>query len=312
MTSILVLTLVSVFAVACDGGGGAPLANTPTAVVATATPMAMGFLPRPTPDPGYSDRCLAPPGGACLTIGARFNPYRDLGFDRAVYLYGHYGIQPDRFVTDQGHLTEILQELDTQVAAEPITIDDLPFGDEEHFYLHVVWPECYVTGGPLCGKVFTVDFDEYLLGERGEGLQWRVPPEFARLLVQHLTEDPPTPTVTPGPTPTIVPAGAVFFGQPEQELRWDGPDDGVRSLREAHCGNPELLQQFGVPAHIGSQTLDIGFWSTYAVPREDGWRWTGYYHGDWQIWRGDDPLKVYLVYGPEPRIAFEYMSYGCI
>jgi len=101
----------------------------------------------------------------------------------------------------------------------------------------------------------------------------------------------------------------VFFHHPKEDLLWGGPDDGVHSLPTGHCGVDEF--EVGIPALIVVGD-DIGFWGARAVVRQDGWRWTGYYHGNWQIWQGDDPLAAYVVSTEEPALAFEYVSFGCI
>ena len=306
--------------VACDGdgGGGAPPADTPTAVVATATLVPVGFLPRPTRVPlvpgsreGAFGRCPPLPVAACALPGERINPYRELSMGSAVYLRALYSTRDELYVLDSTDVNAVVSTLNIDVGVEAYTLDDPRRGDSRTFELSIGWsadsppfPEA-----PWMSQLqVTVDLEANGMGQEVMGIQWAIPSEFGDLLLQHLSRQPP-PTVTP--SPTIVPASALYFaGHPEDQLRWEGPDGRVYTEASAHCGNPGLRQRFGVPAYLNVRD-EIGFWSTYAVPREDGWRWTGYYHGEWQIWQGDDPEVVYLVYGPEPRIAFEYMSYGC-
>ena len=109
-------------------------------------------------------------------------------------------------------------------------------------------------------------------------------------------------------TPQVTPARNIFFSHPEGELRWDGPDDRVRSLLNAHCRIAG--SEFGVPALILVED-GLGFWGALLIPREEGWGWTGYSHGEWYLWQGDDALKVYLVHAQEPGVAFEYRFFLC-
>ena len=115
------------------------------------------------------------------------------------------------------------------------------------------------------------------------------------------------PTVPPVPTiPTVTPMTEVSFHQPrDEDLLWGGPDDGVHSRAEGHCGNHELVAEFGVPGLIIVEGNSL-FYLAWAVERQETWRWTGHFYGDWQIWQDDDPATAYLVQTGEERIAFRY------
>ena len=109
--------------------------------------------------------------------------------------------------------------------------------------------------------------------------------------------------------PTVTQIADVFFEHPDDgHLLWDGPDDGVKSLAEGHCGNEALAAGYGVPGsfYVGESIRTRNFFLRWAVERQEAWRWTGYSHGDWQIWQGDDPATAYLVRTGEERIAFTY------
>ena len=125
----------------------------------------------------------------------------------------------------------------------------------------------------------------------------------------------PTPESTPRrpgtmatPAPTVVVPGGLVFEHPEGRLRWDGPDDRVVSERWGHCSYADPA--WGVPGLIIVGEA-LSFWGARAVRREPDWYWTGYSHGEWQIWQGDDASTVYLVHTRERGIAFEYRSFLC-
>jgi len=119
------------------------------------------------------------------------------------------------------------------------------------------------------------------------------------------TQGPRPGTPVPFPQiPTVVPASDAFFHHPEEDLLWGGPDDGVYSRASGHCANHELAGEFGVPGLIVER--NAAFFLRWAVERQESWRWTGYYYGDWQIWQGDDPATAYLIHTGEERIAFRY------
>lgn len=122
-----------------------------------------------------------------------------------------------------------------------------------------------------------------------------------------------TPALEPGgpfptPRPTAEFEQATFhFDHPDGNLSWDGPYYDFSSRVDGHCSFGD--EEFGVPGYIG--TSGLGFWGASRILRDEGWHWTGYYHGEWQIWQGGDPLVVYLVNTEEPRYAFEYRWQIC-
>lgn len=111
--------------------------------------------------------------------------------------------------------------------------------------------------------------------------------------------------------------GAVDFDHPDGEVDWDGPDDAVVEVRtqgDDHCGAPEELRRdFGIPSVIETWDEDgvDAYWFVRAMNAESELRWTGYHHGDWQLWQGDDAQALYLIHADEPSLAFEYRSLGC-
>lgn len=152
-----------------------------------------------------------------------------------------------------------------------------------------------------------------------EGVQWAMPEGFVDLLLESVSSVTPTPgptsTVEPPihePTATTIPPSDIFFDHPEGELLWEGPDERVMSVGRGHCEAPdEIRDAFGVPAYVTVEDLGA-FWFLRVVPREHDWRWTGYYHDDWQIWQGDSGRDIYIVHARERRISFQYEAYGCI
>ncbi len=125
----------------------------------------------------------------------------------------------------------------------------------------------------------------------------------------------PAPILSLTPVALATPARDIFFDDPEgrlwgaDPLLWDGPDDRVSSMQSGHCGSRD--PNFGVPALISLVEDRLTFWRTHVIPREAGWRWTGYYHDEWQIWQGDDAWRIYLVTAEEPGVAFEYRFLPC-
>ena len=125
----------------------------------------------------------------------------------------------------------------------------------------------------------------------------------------------PAPILSLTPVALATPARDIFFDDPEGRLfgagplLWDGPDDRVSSMQSGHCGRND--PNFGVPALISLVEVRPDFWLTHIIPREAGWRWTGYYHDEWQIWQDDDAWKIYLVTAEEPGVAFEYRAGAC-
>ena len=128
----------------------------------------------------------------------------------------------------------------------------------------------------------------------------------------------PTPIGTQSPLPIFsltpmalaTPAQDTFFQHPKDRLLWDGPGDRVSSILSGHCGDAD--PDYGVPALISLAEDRLTFWRTQITPREVGWRWTGYYHGEWQIWQGDDAWTIYLVHAREEAFAFTYHHNICI
>ena len=124
----------------------------------------------------------------------------------------------------------------------------------------------------------------------------------------------PAPILSLTPVALATPARDIFFDDPEgrlfgaDPLLWDGPDDRVSSMQSGHCGRGD--PDYGVPGLIVVED-GLPFWRTHIIPREAGWRWTGYYHDEWQIWQGDDAWKIYLVTAEEPGVAFEYRASRC-
>lgn len=288
----------------------------------------VGFLPIPTltpapnePTPPYmhdrSDLCPGSSRQACVAPGDRVNMYTALSLDRATALVVYQrGVL--QWALDRAAVQEVLRELDREVVLEPWTLA----ASRGSLALTIVWPEG--RGLPNYDETwdaidFIVDPTAGLMGFPNFNVQWSMPEGFADLafgVVSPITPTPAPPTPTPTPAtyatqaPTVLPSTEVFFDHPEGELQWDGPDDRVRSRKEAHCGDYDLIEEFGTPALI-SVGSEAGYWLTAVVPRGSDWLWTGYYHGDWQIWQGADAFTVYLVDTAEQTAAFEYRSILC-
>lgn len=322
-TRSLVLSLLplALLAVACDiGGGDAGPTATPTV---TSTPTAAGFLVIPTARPfptdppgtrlGAAGKCPPLPQAACALPGEAANVYQVVSMDRAVRLRARLYGGVERWVLDQSQVQEILRTLDHDITLQPLDINGGSSKDGQRFELSVFWPQGQEPFPEFRMLFFSVDLSRGLMGEGQVQVQWPLPAEFGELLSRYLSDTeptPPPPTATPRPTPTIVPSGAVFFDHPEGDLAWDGPDDRVRSMIGAHCGNDEVTLAFGVPGYIGVGR-EAGFWLNGAIRAREGWHWTGYEHRDWRLMQGDDPLIIYLVNTREPRIAFVYQSFPC-
>ncbi len=120
----------------------------------------------------------------------------------------------------------------------------------------------------------------------------------------------PLPNFSQTPVALATPVRDTFFQHPKDRLLWDGPDDRVSSLLSGHCGDGD--PDYGVPALISLAEDRLTFWRTQITLREAGWRWTGYYHGEWQIWQGDDAWTIYLVHAREEAFAFRYHQNICI
>ena len=110
---------------------------------------------------------------------------------------------------------------------------------------------------------------------------------------------------------TVLPATEIFFEQPAEALRWQGPDERVSSRDGFHCGaDLGLKRDYGIPDLIVVDDLR-SFFAPRSVARSTDWAWTGYSAGDWQLWQGEDANTVYLVHRLEPRAAFEYFATLC-
>jgi hypothetical protein len=317
--SLLPLALVLV---ACGGGGDAGPTTTPT-VKSTRTPAGFLAIPTTTPMPtdvpgtklGPAGKCPPLPPVACALPGEADNVYQAVSMNGAVRLRARLYDGVERWVLDQSQVQEILRSLDREITLQPLDINGGNSEDGQRFELSVFWPQGQepfpeFSMNPL---FFSVDLSRGLMGESQVQVQWPLPAEFGELLARYLSDTgptPPPPAATPRPTPTIVPPGAVFFDHPQGDLLWDGSDDRVRSMVEAHCGNYEVTQAFGVPGYIGVGR-EAGFWLNGPVRARGGWHWTGYEHGDWRIMQGDDPFIIYLVNTRESRIAFVYQSFPC-
>jgi hypothetical protein len=313
---------LALFAAACGGGGDAGPTATPTV---TSTPTPAGFLAIPTATPlptdlpgtrlGPAGKCPPLPQAACAMPGEAGNVYQVVSMDRAVRLRARLYGGVERWVLDQSQVQEILRTLDHDITLQPLDISGGSSEDGQRFEFSVFWPQGQEPFPELRLNpvFFSVDLSRGVMGESQVQVQWPLPAEFGELLSRYLSDTgptPPPPTATPRPTPTIVPSGAVFFDHPEGDLAWDGPDDRVRSMIEAHCGNYDVTQAFGVPGHIGVGR-EAGFWLNASIRASQGWHWTGYEHRDWRIMQGGDPFVIYLVNTREPRIAFVYQSFPC-
>ncbi len=290
--------------------------------------MAVGFLPIPTNTPPLtevpfysherSDLCPGFARQACLAAGDEVNLYQALSLERSVALSVFQG-GATRWVLDASKVERVLRELDQEVILDGWALSS----DPSVFVLTVVWPRG--EGLPHYEESFdqfdlVVGGDQGLIGSRTLNVQWRVSEGFPDLVFASLSDMTPTPSPLPAtatpypsatPTPTFLPDVTVFFEHPEDRLQWDGPDAAVYSLGRGHCEAPqEVRDAYGSPAVIVVGDAS-GFQFTAVVRREEGWRWTGYEHGDWQIWQGTDPRVAYLAHSREPRIAFEYRAFLC-
>jgi hypothetical protein len=224
------------------------------------------------------------------------------------------GVQ--EWVLDPRFVQRVLSDFDEEVVLEKLALSS-------SIVMVIIWPKG--EGVPFWDSSMdtmdvTIDAKGGLVSLPLMKVQWPLPEGFVELLftsVSDLTPTPspvpPRPTLLPSPTltPTIVPPRSVFFDHPEGELRWDGPDDRIYTLGRGHCEPPrEIREDFGIPALIRLDD-EVWFWFWRVLPREEGWGWTGYSHGDWQLWQGDDGWKVYLVHAQEPGAAFEYRFFLC-
>ena len=321
--TLLLFTMTALVLAGCRGGGDVPRA-TPSVQVTGSDATPAGFLaratatPSTTPAPGQrgggNGNCPPLPMFECAQPGDTLNLYRDLRMNRAVGIEARFYKAPYQYVLDPVSVQTVLRALDRDASSSPIDRATFYAQREGPVGLTLQWergadPFADPIGGYRVD--LSIDLGRDVLAGGSSDVAWQVPPQLGELLARYLSDVSPTPEPSFTPTPAIVPAGAVFFSHPDDTLTWDGPDDSVSSRRQAHCGSPELLQDFGVPAYIGVADR-LGFWSIAAIPRREGWHATGYQHEGWQILQGDDATRVYLALDGDDRIAFEYMAYGCI
>lgn len=323
---MLALPIVACFAlVAAVCGSGQRQSSGPGDSIAGQA--RVGFLPTATATPkppgardGYFGTCPPFPGATCAVPGEHANLYIDLALDRGVSLEGSYCKQPHRYIFDRAQLTELLSTINRDTQSRMYTPPDFStqdqcLSDRTHFRFTLVFPDGagpprFSSGYPHLDGEADLEADTLSIGN--SQVAWGVPAEFSLLLKRYLTSAGPSPTpsarrVAPA---TIAPPAGLSFSAQDDPLIWDGSDDHVSSLARGHCENGDLVREFGIPASI---IVDhkLGFWSARIVPRDPAWHWTGYYHGEWQIWQGHDPETAFLVYAPETRVAFEYKSAPC-
>lgn len=245
------------------------------------------------------------------------NLFQDSSLARTTALsVSRYG-QPVAWVLDKDRVQTLLRMFDRGTYL--YKYDILPLSDANHMRLELIWPPGggipWSGGSTLDSVDFMIDARAGLIGQNTIGLQWEMPPGFLDSLLASLSDITPTPLpqtpyVTPTPTATVLPPRAVFFDQPAGRLDWGGPDSRVWSSDFDHCSNGQIIADFGVPGNISVEP-DQGFWAIGILRPSAAWHWTGYSHGDWQLWQGDDPEVVYLMYMRPPRAAFIYKSAVC-
>ncbi len=289
-----------------------------------------GLLPIPTlpPFPTPTEivkherygQCPDLPRSWCLQSGDVVNVYEALSLDQAVALRVFHDLQVDWVLGED--VQPVLQILDATVEIVPwslsqrslvnVTIIVPPYEDSLSYVEHPAALEFFIdldngVAGPTVPDTGRIQFD--------------VPENFVEEILASLSSSAatPLPTHTPRPytpestrTPLLVPEGAPFFDHPGDELRWDGPDDQVRSNSKQHCTAPEeLREEFGIPDLILVDD-ERWYWAIAAVPPPSGLHWTGYHHDGWEIWQGEDPKTVYLLHDDLDDVAFEYENFGCI
>lgn len=308
------LLTLALLVAAC--GGGSITSQTPTLTpIPPPSPTPAGFLPTPPGGPMAEASadispvpCPPVPIQICR-VSDRANLCQALPMERAIALKVTQD-SVERWALDSSTVQQILRQLDRQVAL--VNYDHARMRRPSPLELTIVWRSGEgLPWGDLSADAidFTIDATGSFMGRAGSGLQWRIPADFVDLLLAARSDTVPTPQP---PTPLTVPKGDVFFSHPDGTLRWDGPDDSVSTQDEGHCGpSGDLKLVFGIPAVI---VVDDGmlFWFARAALRQDDWRWTGYYYGEWQIWQGDDPRTAYLVHTREEDFVFKYRAYGCI
>ena len=156
-----------------------------------------------------------------------------------------------------------------------------------------------------------------LIGCGGAGDE-EVPASLAQLTpagVRPFTGNPQFDFPTPLAQPTIEALGEeIDFNHPGGEVRWSGPSDRVSTSGNNLCDAPTGLKEaFRLPAVVivrenpGSR----GYFAEGLEVRQDDWVWTGYYHGDWQLWQSSRPATVYVVHSNQPNVGFSYRAHGC-
>lgn len=63
--------------------------------------------------------------------------------------------------------------------------------------------------------------------------------------------------------------------------------------------------------HVKYAIGGFGFMAPTLVTRQPNLLWTGYHHGNWQLWRTGDSSVLYLIDSKRPDVAFEYHNLGC-
>ncbi len=290
---ILGVLALAVLLAACGGGSSPAIVTSTQAPDVTSTPMPVGFLPAPTgvPVPGVaadadSVRCPPLPIQTCSEAGNRVNVHEGLRMERAVAIRVTE-VAGERWVLEPATIEHVLRVLDETAVLEPISRTVT----EGQFQMTVFWP-------PGEGRPWhslpddTIEFIVHpslgTMAGPAISAQWEMPEGFADRLFESFSSAQPTPA-SKTPAPPSRPADGIYFEQTEDRLVWEGPDDHVSSLREGHCGpSYDLRYVFGIPALITREQVEeeegLSVWFSRVVLREDGWRWTGYQHGDWRIW----------------------------
>ena len=270
------------------------------------------------------DRCPFRPRNDYLISGEQLNVYTVLSLDRAVDLTVVQGIDDVQWVLGD-ETQRVLSLLDTEVVLEPWSLSQRPL-----FAVLITWPQgqgINYSGGSTHSLQTIIDLKANVMGIGGANpIQWPLPEGFVDIVLASASDVAPTPEPsptripvtppTPEPTVTPVPRSDNFFDHPEGVLQWDGPDERVSSRDEGHCGPPrEIREEYGIPALVVMEDRGVyngAHWFSGIISREDGWRWTGYYHEDWQIWMGSRTIVLYLINSRHPETAFEYQNFGCI
>ena len=268
--------------------------------------------------------CVFQPREANLIPGEQLNVYEVLSLDRAVDLMVIQGIDDVQWVLGD-ETQRVLSLLDIDVVLEPWSLSQRPL-----FAVLITWPQgqgINYSGGSTHSLQTIIDLKANVMGIGGANpIQWPLPEGFVDIVLASASDVAPTPEPsptripvtppTPEPTVTPVPRSDNFFDHPEGVLQWDGPDERVSSRDEGHCGPPrEIREEYGIPALVVMEDRGVyngAHWFSGIISREDGWRWTGYYHEDWQIWMGSRTIVLYLINSRHPETAFEYQNFGCI